>query len=555
VQAEACTDAASWWYEQALSMTCRTPFLCPAQRMKCRSEVEQEVFFGIQTDDSNTFRILASPIGAPALRRPGSRDVVSGTNFIDLQTQELSVSAIYYLPLDKTITNLQVTFRLEGTKPEASYVMKHISVGIMERYITMAVLAFVLLGIEIIMMIYTGFRFWYSSWKEGELRQEIFTAHSIMRVSEIVLPIVLTAVLIEGTPSILNRSESIETIVRQLADIPWSESGEQVATKMEAFFAAQDKLLTEAGVAETNAMWSALRLVLLIFRLMMMLHTHPRMRVITGTLQETADKFIHLCICVGMLYLMFTAIGVAVFSSDLPEFSTFGLALGSLLEFMVGNFPENWVFRSWLFIAYFVLYMGVFFFFLLNFILAIVAEGYTRVQEKSELFETEQNFIYDICLAWKYKARSAFCGWPGQGRLASALKKLPAKTTAIGTKELLATGLFGGKSRGKGPEQKVADDERSWEEEEAARSFVLARRVQGVTFLELHERKSAPRDLSNRELLHDVMNSMFQVPELFVKEKELRKAEKQNNKTGLWRRSATKGTASATASQVVVVKV
>jgi len=129
---------------------------------------------------------------------------------------------------------------------------------------------------------------------------------------------------------------------------------------------------------------------------------HPRLALLTGTVANAADDLWHTALLTCLLMLCFAGIGTWRFGNTMEEFKSFEQTLQTEFQMLFGEFIDNWANDPQLpreLQAFVVLYLMVNFLLVLNFLLAIIVEAYTKVREDNERRTTESEFFYDCWTA------------------------------------------------------------------------------------------------------------------------------------------------------------
>jgi len=235
-------------------------------------------------------------------------------------------------------------------------------------------------------------------------------------------------------------AKTVEDQLTVLSEVPWGDISVSLSVKTSTFF---DGLINLFEVIETETEVNKLVHVLLMFMLMRVIlatNVHPRLALLTGTVNQSMGDMWHTFLLVMTLQFSFAGIATWRFGADSDEYQTISTALQTQFKMLLGEFPESWT-DSGDMIMYTVLYLIVLFLLVLNFILAIIVESYMTLRTVSESNEIELEFVSDFMYCCLARLRSKFHAWPGPNTLAKALERRSFKRT-VGLEEFLEFDFF-----------------------------------------------------------------------------------------------------------------
>jgi len=158
----------------------------------------------------------------------------------------------------------------------------------------------------------------------------------------------------------------------------------------------------------------------------LLLDCHPRMQLVTGTIYDVMDDLWHFSMVTAMLVIMIAAIGNTFFGHEMQGMHTVTSAISVLFDCVLGNYPDDW-YDNLAFGAYFCVFMALGFFLLLNFIVAIILEGYSKVKDNMLRCKTEKSFLEDCFDVWTGCVTRRVSDWPRPATIATALRKMRAE--------------------------------------------------------------------------------------------------------------------------------
>jgi hypothetical protein len=143
-------------------------------------------------------------------------------------------------------------------------------------------------------------------------------------------------------------------------------------------------------------------ILLLFFQGILYLNGHPRVAILTKTIVEGFDDIFHYFLLSSLMYGVIAFLGHWQLGPGVPGFETYNDTLIRQFEMVVGEFPWEAIqgidlITSTLFMVYVLLYAFFIFFILLNFLLAIIVESYSRVKKQMDMNVVERNCVEDIC--------------------------------------------------------------------------------------------------------------------------------------------------------------
>lgn len=230
--------------------------------------------------------------------------------------------------------------------------------------------------------------------------------------------------------------------ITDMVKIDWSSPTLSMVEKTSTFFMNVNRFMTTAEEAATLKTMALAIMLWLVARIVYSLGAHPRISLVTSTLGKAADDIFHFAGIFFMLYVMLALIAQFQFGSGRYG-ETYGAifsAMAAQFHYMIGELNDEWKDEN-AFAVYFIFFMVVVFFLMLNFLMSIIIDAYTGVKKDLEQQLTEQNFFLDVLATVRCLCMSLWHRWPAGVPLARQLHLLQG-TRKIGFQELYRTGLF-----------------------------------------------------------------------------------------------------------------
>ena len=160
------------------------------------------------------------------------------------------------------------------------------------------------------------------------------------------------------------------------AKLQWENETVPFEVKLDNFFSMSEQ--TERVLVSQALQDDLVFAVLLamIVRLIIATSVHPRVGLLPAALKYGFSDLHHFAIMFVMLYVLFALLGTLFLGSTRKEFVDFKTTCETQVSLMIGDLPEDWT-TSYKLVVFVGIHFFVFFFFLLNFLLAIIVEAYS----------------------------------------------------------------------------------------------------------------------------------------------------------------------------------
>eukprot|EP00403_Amphidinium_massartii_P012110 CAMPEP_0178426596 /NCGR_PEP_ID=MMETSP0689_2-20121128/29315_1 /TAXON_ID=160604 /ORGANISM="Amphidinium massartii, Strain CS-259" /LENGTH=645 /DNA_ID=CAMNT_0020048285 /DNA_START=136 /DNA_END=2073 /DNA_ORIENTATION=+ len=254
---------------------------------------------------------------------------------------------------------------------------------------------------------------------------------------DILLAIAIIASFAQLLEERLSASESLSKHLAVLMNEARWDTSLPIELKFLQFVEDTRGIFDEISTQETHRLVAMCVSGAVLLRLIVATQAHPRIAILVDTLTLGADSLMHYLILLILIFSSFVSMGLLFFGGERKEFgsvqSTIEL-LGSLM--MTAEMPENTFQGKTGYVLFIICFIVIFFFLMLNFLLAIIVDMYSKVQDALDQLKTEQDVVVDIwaCVeAWFW---SWYFGWPKAKVIVQTLEAQSATRTV--TAESLA---------------------------------------------------------------------------------------------------------------------
>mmetsp|Transcript_85476 Transcript_85476/g.161039 ORF Transcript_85476/g.161039 Transcript_85476/m.161039 type:complete len:1006 (+) Transcript_85476:73-3090(+) len=342
-------------------------------------------------------------------------------NWLDLQTDAVSLSTVVYTEGSEIFTSLTVEFSTD----EAGNIIEHhrlisyrdLTKGAKTTFIacliTCSVGAFIGVCISVYALAQTKPSLFQVFFKQGLQAYELFS-----RLVLFVYPLVLLLSWMVQTPM---AEEYMKLLMAFLeAKSLDAQSQSEVLRK---YFEAKTHIYEETSWLKQHRVVANIVLYVQFLQLIFYFSVHPKMAMLTDTIGKALTNIVHFLILFATLFFMLAFMAHWQLGEFITNFATFGdtvSAQGRMIfgEFIYASGAERlhgvMMFMYWLYAFTFLLIMwGL----LLNFFLAIVVDAFADINSKNNDSEVVGNFLgdcFDVCKSFldgiKY-------GWPLRSEL------------------------------------------------------------------------------------------------------------------------------------------
>ena len=167
-------------------------------------------------------------------------------------------------------------------------------------------------------------------------------------------------------------------MLKNRAKLQWEAEGVPFEEKLDNFFAITQRAEKELAAQTLENSLTFVVLLIIIARIIVATAVHPRVGLLPSSLNYGMDDLSHFALTFILLYVLFALLGTWVLGSSRSEFVDFRSSLATQFVMMIGELPDDWSDDTDM-IIFVSIHFLVFFFFLLNFLLAIIVEAYSKL--------------------------------------------------------------------------------------------------------------------------------------------------------------------------------
>jgi len=357
---------------------------------------------------------------------------LKNSDFIDSGTKSAELVAVFSTPNLHMTSVLLITADLDGNGVSTRVEMRHwlsLEEAILARYMMVSLLA---IGLGVLMMVleFRDMRWEMrlasvggSRWSKDVL---VAAAQLLFSCGQTVFIFFRMFVAVEG-------KHNREQAVGPLYQMPWLDPME-VWRKQNQLFGILNELLVLIDTFATNESIAFFILCLLFLRMPMYQMLHVRVASFPMTMGIALEELVHFLITCIPLFLLLAGLAHWSFGATDANFSTLMRASDTQLKMLTGEFPFAEGNESMTKFIYYVMYIGTFFFILVNFLLAIIVDSYEANKDAVKGNSQSGNFLVDTarCL-WQHGKAHRY-GWPKLGHLLYDLRKLVVDDRLLLTK-------------------------------------------------------------------------------------------------------------------------
>lgn len=354
----------------------------------------------------------------PKLMVEPTRDiqVMKEVEWVDLQTDTVSLSTLIYTEGVEIFTSLTVDFKMdEAGNVDASYTMisyRDMIQGSKATFIACLCVCSIGAFIGVILSVYYLLTHSIEG-KRGSLFYEL-----VSRLVLFIYPIVL---LVEWSQQI-PMSEEYDHLLHSFLDLPGIEEA-QLEVGIQKYFDAKTHIYHEITWMKRHRIVAYVVCYVQFLQLVSYFNNHPRMAILTATVNRALGNISHFLALFGMLYVMLAFMAHWMLGPYIPEFGTIGETMASQVRMVFGEFIQasnvdalkgSMMVMYWLYAGTFMLLV---IWTLLNFFLAIIVDAFVEVKEENEKNVAARDFLTDIMGVVWAKCVAVRQGWPDREAL------------------------------------------------------------------------------------------------------------------------------------------
>jgi len=228
-------------------------------------------------------------------------------------------------------------------------------------------------------------------------------------------------------------------IVQNITSVPFASPDVEWTNKTAIFSQAVGQLQDVLKVEGNYFTMGFLLLMVMLVRMVKATDVHPRTGLLTGTIAHGLGDLYHFAILFLLVFLLNSLVAHWAFGGTFKEFKDVRTAMKNQLQILLGNLPADFD-QHFLMIVYVTSTAILMFFLMLNFLLAIVVEAYTKVRQDIESIEVENEIVTDISLTFKHRFQRTWYRWTSTQQMLSVLQRNVA-TRSVNAEHLRLSGI------------------------------------------------------------------------------------------------------------------
>lgn len=375
----------------------------------------------------------------------------SGDRWHDVQTSRIQAQVFLYTPVVEVFTRIKVDFRILDTGLFSNeYQVKSFRMirrtQDWPRWCVITVVQAVLSILQIIVLLVLA----RQTWRDGIKfpRASNFDKLYCTRVTGgIVLQLLFMSFFIYSFLDAVDTGGDLWEILERYLSINPYDKHQQAGESAEAALA---DLIEYSKKDSRIRVWAFCLVILSIFQVSVYMKAHPLTALMISVVRAITWDIVHFLIIFFILFFMLFLLGAWSFGADLKVFSTIP---GSLVQ------GTNWV-LGWdvavadgyeslpdgtdraLLIVWELCCLIFLSLFMLNFLLAIIVDGYMAAKRATIDNEAENDFLTDLVYVSWATAKRWYNNWPIHSHVLEATMDLNPKNTEATSADLVSVGLF-----------------------------------------------------------------------------------------------------------------
>mmetsp|Transcript_49377 Transcript_49377/g.115461 ORF Transcript_49377/g.115461 Transcript_49377/m.115461 type:complete len:905 (-) Transcript_49377:40-2754(-) len=373
----------------------------------------------------------------PKIMIEPARDLefMKALDWIDLFTEELTVSTMVYTEDVEIFTSASITFTanvagtVHGRHNLVSY--RDLIGGSKTLFILCMLVTSVLAFCGAVISIYEMARH-PENCKWGYQLYELASRCILLSY-----PLVLLVSWTQQIPM----AEEYDHLLHSFIDTP-GISQDDMEVILDSYFDVKTHMYEETTWLMNHRCAAYIVLYVQFVQLIFYFSLHPKMAVLTDTIFKAFWNILHFLALFTILFLMLAFMAHWMLGEHITEFGTFGKTLETQAQMIYGEFIyaeeaeylyDSHVVMYWL---YAITFMLVIYFTLLNFFLAIIVDAFADVKKKNEALHTVHTFAYDIVELWATMLQSHRHRWPKRQALSDFFQAFISEEEKTRLKEL-----------------------------------------------------------------------------------------------------------------------
>lgn len=421
----------------AKNLHCRSPYECNptnSEMYQCPAEEDEQekAFFGLSPEEfegKSVYVELLSTIADHAVvvrNQDGRRSMLSTRDFLDTQARTVEICALFYSIEFGITTDLRILFDLTGGRVRGTHKIAHYVAATGSDLRDFLVFQFAGVANLLIFVADTirGLRALRSDSRELGYVDRSSATGLALNVIVIVSMAILTAFVV---PFRVQSSSKTEELIGKVVLLPWDDPNVKYSKKKEVFLRTFEEvaaLVKEFLQIEYVGMGIT---IMLLLRMVLATSIHPRIALMTATLKEGFSEMFHFSLIFMIIFWNFGRIAEWRYGVDRSDLSTTLKAMASQFDTILdppGSLAVSEDNLDTDYVVFALFFHGICFFFLVNFILAIIVNAYTTVIDHVNECEVEQDIVSDLWALFATECKRCKHRWPAKVRLMSYLGHL-----------------------------------------------------------------------------------------------------------------------------------
>jgi len=434
-----------------------------AQRLyACRGDRRTSRYFGLTPEKSTWFSgsggdavysdYLTTIMKHRSLVRDGEE--LHTESFINTLSEHVNVGVLLHSPALSITTLLSITADLTSAKLEVSYDIQHLLAlrdgseggwwdrSLLTRYIIFQAIVVIF----VLILAVDNAKFVRALWRRRQALKRrgtiTFREYLTGAVDQCIIlgMLVLLGIMI---PLKITNATTQERIIDEILGVEWGNPDVTYDQKKTTYLAALHDLDSAIYFNSSMDTFAMALLLGLVLRILMATAAHPRTALLVETVATGFNDIVHfMCVFVPAFYAL-AAVATWRYGGDDVNLATLTAAANAQYDAMLGP-PGNLGLSgaSGEFAAYGLLFWVVVFFFMINFIFAIIVDSYAKVVEKIEEQVTEQDIIRDVIGVLQYQWLQRVHRWPPVTKIIDCIDKLEPELKKIGFAQLKEFHIF-----------------------------------------------------------------------------------------------------------------
>lgn len=327
--------------------------------------------------------------------------VMKAVEWIDVQSEAVTVSTVVYTEDLEIFTSLSVVFQMdEAGNVDGSYTMisyRDMVLGSKSAFI----------GCLITCAICSFFCFAFSVYYMYRYTGECNLGYQLYEIISWGMLFLYPLILLISWSNQIPMSEEYDHLLHSFLDATSLEH-HAIEDVIQSYFDAKTHIYGETTWLQRHRMVSYFVCYIQFLQLILYFNAHPRLAVLTTTVAKAMNNIMHFLALFGVLFILLAFMAHWMLGPDIPEFGTFGTTLESMMRMTFGAFlkagkvddmGDSQTAMYWLFALTFMVLIWLT---LLNFFLAIIVDAFVEVKDDNKDIVARGFFVDFRQLFWTW---------------------------------------------------------------------------------------------------------------------------------------------------------